>query len=190
MQQLDVRERRLLGILTVVFAVFVVLLVPVGLTALLTSQKSTNDEVQAAIDAIRDGRDEIVKVEAERQAITQRYASPAPPLAGLLAQLAQQSGIEIPESQDRDTIPHGKRFDERSTRIVLRRVGMLSLVRFMERVEQSGHPVRFSRLNIRKRGTEADSYDVEMLVSAFDRKNVRPKQAEGEEPVAEQEGGG
>ena len=75
-------------------------------------------------------------------------------------------------------MPHGKRYDERSTKIVLRKVGMLKLVHLMEGIEKSGHPVTLSSLNIRKRAVEPDSYDVDMVVSAFDRKAPEPKKAE------------
>ena len=86
-------------------------------------------------------------------------------------------------------VPDGKRYEERSTKIVLRKVGMLSLVTFMEKLETSGHPVTISRLNIRKRGTEPDSYDVEMIVSAFDRKpdTKKEKSKEAAEPSQEEE---
>ena len=65
--------------------------------------------------------------------------------------------VEIPESQDRQAVPHGKRFTERSTKITLRKVGMLKLVKFLEKIEQSGHPVRITQIDVRKRGTEPDS---------------------------------
>jgi general secretion pathway protein M len=46
---------------------------------------------------------------------------------------------------------------------------MASIAKFLEAIEKSGHPVAVSRLNIRKRAGEPDSYDVEVGVSAFDR---------------------
>jgi general secretion pathway protein M len=189
LETLDERERRLLGILVVVFAGLVVALVFLGTPALLASQRSDNQALREAIEAIQQDRAAVQKADAERRAVLERYASPAPPLAGFLASLAQQSAVEIPESQDLDTVPHGTRYEERSTKIALRRVGMLALVKFMERIEQAAHPVRISRLNIRKRGSELDSYDVEMIVSAYDRKAPEPKPAEAgaaEQPAGEE----
>ena len=61
---------------------------------------------------------------------------------------------------------------ERSTKIALHKVGMLKLAKFMERIEQAGNPITISSLDIRKRGMEPDNYDVEMVVSAFDRSNA------------------
>ena len=182
-ERLEPREKQLLGILAGVFAVFLLLLVPVAVTAILSSKRSDVEELKAAIEQIQASRDEIKKRDRERAAVIERYTKAAPPLAGLLEKLATQSQLEIPESQDRAVVPHGKRYEERSTKIVLRKVGMLNLVKFMERIEQSGHPVTIARLNIRKRATEPDSYDVEMIVSAYDRKAETKKEKTEEEPA-------
>jgi general secretion pathway protein M len=54
---------------------------------------------------------------------------------------------------------------------------MLALSRFVESIEKSGFPVVVSRLNIRKRTGEADSYDVELGVASFDRSEPPPAPA-------------
>ena len=185
--RLDARERQLLGVLFAVFIGIVVLMVPVGVTALVSSRSSENEELKQAVAAIQENRELVRKHNEEREVVLARYAQAAPPLAGFLDKLAKDSGVEIPESQDRAPVPHGKKFEERSTKIMLRKVGMLNLVKFMERIEQSGHPVMISRLNIRKRGTEQDAYDVEMIVSAYVRnaeaKDTKP--AEGSDTASE-----
>jgi general secretion pathway protein M len=178
--RLDARERQLLGVMFAVFIGIVVLLVPLGVTALVSSRSSENEELKQAVAAIQENRELVRKHNEEREVVLARYAQAAPPLAGFLDKLAKDSGIEIPESQDRAPVPHGKKFEERSTKIMLRKVGMLNLVKFMERIEQSGHPVMISRLNIRKRGTEQDAYDVEMFVSAFVR-NAEVKETKPDE---------
>jgi general secretion pathway protein M len=165
--RLDARERQLLGAVLPVFFVVVLLLAWFGVRAVVGSRRSENDELREAIAAIQENRELVRRHNEEREVVLGRYAQPAPPLAGFLDKLAKDSSLEIPESQDRAPVPHGKKFEERSTKIVLRKVGLLNLSKFMERIEQSGHPVSISRLNIRKRGTEQDSYDVEMFVSAF-----------------------
>jgi general secretion pathway protein M len=165
--RLDARERQLLSALLPVFVVVMLGMVLVGVTALLSSRHSENEELREAVTAIQENRELVRRHNEEREVVLGRYAQPAPPLAGFLDKLAKDSSLEIPESQDRAPVPHGKKFEERSTKIVLRKVGLLNLSKFMERIEQSGHPVSISRLNVRKRGTEQDSYDVEMFVSAF-----------------------
>jgi len=192
---LEDRERRLLGILIAMVVGAVILLPPAALYALVHSRKGEVEEIREAIQAIEAERETVERAKAVKGAIEQRYASPAPPLAAFLAGFASEAGIEIPESQDRQAVPHGKRFDERSTKITLRKVGLIKLVKFLEKIEHSGHPVRISQFDIRKRGSEPDSYDVDLVVSAFDRKAepkaaAKPGRDGGAAPGASAEPGG
>jgi len=185
--RLEEREKRLFGILIAMLAAAVLLAPPLALFAVVHSARSENDAIREALQAINDEQAAISKAKADKSAVVERYSRPAPPLAAFLSKIASESGVEIPESQDRQAIPHGKKFEERLTKITLRKVGMLKLVKFMERIEQSGHPVRVSQINIRKRGSEPDSYDVDMVVSAFDRKETKePKGAKSAEPASEE----
>jgi len=174
LDRLDDRERRLLGVALAVALLGAVLLPPAALFAVLHSRRSDVDAVREAIAAIGDSAAVVERGKADKGAIAERYARTAPQLQAFLAGLASQVGVEIPESQDRQAVPRGKRFEERSTKVTLRKVGMLKLVKFLERIEQSGYPVRVTQINVRKRGSEPDSYDVDLVVSAFDRK-AEPK---------------
>jgi general secretion pathway protein M len=184
---LEDRERRLLGILLLVFVGMIVVLVPVGAAAMLSSKQGENEELRAAVEEIQSNRDTLRKRAVQRERAMARYGRPAPPLAALLDRFAKQVALEIPESQDRTVVPHGKRYDEKATKIVFRRVGMLNLVEFMEKVEQSGHPVSITSLNIRKRGTEVDMYDVEMTVSAFERKAAEAPGTKKKQPAGKED---
>jgi general secretion pathway protein M len=191
--RLEEREKRLFGVL-IAFVGFAVLLAPpLALLAVVHSARTENEDIRAALQAIADDQTDIAKAKATKSAVAERYSRPAPPLAAFLSKIASEAGVEIPESQDRQAVPHGKKFEERSTKINLRKVGMLKLVRFMEKIEQSGHPVRISQVNIHKRGSEPDSYDVEMIVSAFDRNETKDPKAKAaakdggaEEPAADE----
>jgi general secretion pathway protein M len=167
--RLDTRGQRLLNIVLLVFGLVMVVILPIVLIVIVHTKSSENQALRDAADNIADSRDQIEKVKLEKAATMERYARPAPPLAAYLSGLASEVGIEIPESQDRQSVPHGKRYAERSTKMSLHKVGMLKLAKFMERIEQSGSPILISSLNIRKRGPDPDMYDVEMQVSAFDR---------------------
>lgn len=184
LEQLEPRERRLLNILLGLFAVVVLVVLPLGLRSALLAGSERNERLREAITAIRDRRGALAKRAAVAEQVAARYARPAPPLAEFLETLAKRQELEIPESQDRPAVPHGKLFEERSNRIVLRRVGLMALAKFMESIAQSGHPVTVSDLELRKRGP--DAYDVTMVVSAFDRKEKSP--AKGKEP-SERDGG-
>lgn len=172
-EQLDARERRLLTLLGATFAALIVLGVPVGVTTLLAGQQSENDKLRDSIDSIQESRGALQKRDSAKKALLSRYAQPAPPLAAFLGGLAESNGIDIPETQDRSNVAHGKKFEERQTKITLSKVHLLNLVKFMEGIVQSPHPVQISRLEIRKRGAEPDSYDAELVVSAFDRKSEK-----------------
>jgi general secretion pathway protein M len=178
-ERLEPREQKLLLILLGVFGVMMILVIPVVLSATASSRRDDNQALREAIGALREATPELEQAEAERHQVLARYARPAPPLAGFLEQLATASGIEIPESQDRPPVPHGKKYEERSTKIVLQKVGMKSFAAFMEAIASSGHPLRVSILNVKKRATDPDSYDVSMVVSAFDRKEPEKKPGGG-----------
>jgi general secretion pathway protein M len=185
-ERLEERERKLLGILALVAVVGLLLVVPVAVTAALHTQRSDNESLREAIQQVESARPTVEAAREQMRTIEARYASVAPPLAAYLSKLAAEVEMEIPESQDRQPVPHGKRYEERSTKIVLRKVGMLKLSRFMEKIAQSGHPIAITQLAIRKRSIEPDSYDADLSVSAFDRKaeKVPAKSGAGGAPAA------
>jgi general secretion pathway protein M len=172
LDKLAPRERRLVIWFVITLAVMIVLLVPVTLSVTVSSRRDTNKALREAIASIKSSRETVKMRQAKRDAVIARYATKAPPLAGLLENAARDNKIEIPESQDRPEVPHGKKYNERMTVVRLRKVRMLSLAKTLEQVEQQRMPVAVSRLNVRRRGGERDSYDVEVGLSAFDRNDV------------------
>lgn len=173
--QLAERERRLLAAFLGIFAVLVLLLLPILIRMGVADQKEKNEALRETIDAIILERITIAKRKQLSDRLTSRYAKDAPTLAGFLANAANTVGLEIPETSDRSVVPHGKSFKERQTRIRMNKVGMRQLSEFMEKVTTAGYPISITRLDIKKRGTEPDEYDVEMDVSAFDREENKPK---------------
>lgn len=166
---LNPREQRVASIAVILFGAVLLLAVPVGLQSLVSSRRTENDELRAALASVNEARGQIGARKAKRDAIVARYAKKTPPLAGFLEQTASANKIQVTDSVDRPDIPHGKRYAERHTVIHLKKSGLASIARFLEGLEKSGHPVAVTRLNVRKRSGEADSYDVEVGVSAFDR---------------------
>ncbi len=166
------RERRLLGILGFVGAIVLLLAVPFGLEALVHSAASENDDLRQALSDVQDARGRVRERQAKKDAIAARYAKKAPPLAGFLEQTARQQKLEVTDSTPLPDVPHGKRYVEHGTNIHLKKTGMLALARFLEALEKSGYPVAVTRLGIRKRSGEPDSYDVEVGVSSYDRSEI------------------
>ena len=187
-ERMEPREQKLLGIMGAIFTTVLVLIIPIVLAATASSRKKDNEAMRDAMSAISAARAQLEQQDLVRQKILGRYARQAPPLAGFLEQTASAHTIEIPESQDRPPIPHAsKRYEERSTKIELQKVGMKNLSLFFEALDNSGFPVRISSLSIRKRAPDTDSWDASVTLSAFDRKEApkakTPEGAESAEPA-------
>lgn len=178
LEKLEPRERRLLTILASIVGGVLLLLGPVALWSMLNGKHTENQEVRELIEQIYDARATISERKAKRDALLARYAKPAPPLAGFIEESAKENGVSATESQDLPEIPHGKRYNERTTKVKFHKIGMLALAKTLEKIEQSGYPVAVTRLNIRPRGaSEPDFYEVELGVSAYDRKADAPAPA-------------
>jgi len=175
---LEPRERRLIGLLVVVFAGMVLMSVPLGVSALLSDESEAHAQLTEAIERLETEGDSIRERQEAKDALLARYEKDAPALAGFLSKAATASNLSIPESKPESSIAHGKRYEERPTAISFRKVGLLSLVQFMERVSGGPEPIGITKLNVRKRGAEPDSYDVQMTVAAYHRMQPKTDKAE------------
>jgi len=182
---LEPRERRLIGVLAIVFVGMIMLSIPVGVSALLSDETEAHARLTEAIERLETEGDSIKERQEAKEALLRRYESPAPALAGFLSKAASASSLAIPESKPESPIAHGKRYEERPTAISFRKVGLLALVKFMERVSGGGEPIGITKLNVRKRGVEPDSYDVQMTVAAYHRIQTKPEKAEKAEEGAQ-----
>ncbi len=169
-EKLEPRERRLLGFLGAIFGLGIVLLAPVGLWSHVRAKRADNQDVRDLIDQIYDARATVAERKAKRDAVVARYAKPAPPLATFIEEAAKENGATAADTQDLPEVPHGRRYSERSTKVKIHKIHMLALAKTLEKIEQSGYPVAVTRLNIKPRSGDPDSYEVELAVSAYDRK--------------------
>lgn len=184
LDKLEPRERRLLGLLTGLVAVLLVLALPLYAWSAVRDARDSNEQVRDLISDIYKARMSVGEMRAKQEALLARYSKPAPQLAGFIEEAAKANNITVADSQDKPEVPHGKKYSERITVVKLHKVGMLNLVKLLEKIEQSGHPVAISRLNIRPRSGEPDSYEVELGVSAYDRK-ADPKEKDKEKEKGE-----
>lgn len=174
---LQPRERRLLAIFVGLFVVIAVLAIPIGVSAMLAESREQNQQLQEAIQRLFAERDDIMQRQQNNQKILNRYKSPAPALAGFLDKHAKSLEVEIPEFKDKPPVPIGKEYEERATEISIKKTGMKKLVLFMEKIAQAPFPVSITRLNVRKRGSDPDSWDVSMTVSSYHRIATEKKSA-------------
>ncbi|MFO0678756.1 MAG: hypothetical protein U0169_19645 [Polyangiaceae bacterium] len=173
-------NRNLLLLLGLLGAVLFVLL-PVGLQTLVFLRKSESDDLRRVLAEVQDARGQVRDRKERKDQVVARYAKRAPPLAGFIEQTATAEKLAVSDSVDRPDVQHGKRYTERNTVIHLKKSGMLHVAKFMEAIEKSGYPVSVARLNLRRRMGEADSYDLEVGVSAFDRNEKTDPSADAKE---------
>jgi general secretion pathway protein M len=182
---LNPREQRMASIAVLVVGVMVLLAIPIGLQTLVSSRKTENEELRTALAAVNNARGQIRERQERKSSLAARYGKKAPQLAGFLEQSASAQKLQVTDSVDRPDVPHGKKYVERNTVIHLKKSGMASIAKFLEAIEKSNYPVSVSRLNIRKRAGEPDSYDVEVGVSAYDRTEPAPAPASSSTPAPE-----
>ena len=174
---LNPREQRMATIAVLVIGGMLLLALPIGLQTLVSSRRNENDELRSALNAVNGSRAAIRERQEKKSSVASRYAKKAPSLAGFLEQTASAQKLQVTDSVDRPDVPHGKRYMERNSVIHLKKSGMGPIAKFLEAIEKSGYSVSISRLNIRKRAGEPDSYDVEVGVSAYDRTEAVPAPA-------------
>ncbi len=167
--QMNARERRLVAVLGLVGGIVLLLAIPFGLEAWVRSESADTQELRQALSDVQEARGVVRERQAKRDSITARYARKAPELAGFLETAARAVKVEVTDSTPLPDVPHGKRYVEHGTNVRLKKTGMLALSRFLESIERSGYPVVVSKLDIRKRSGEADSYDVDLGVTSYDR---------------------
>lgn len=176
LEKLTPREQKLAIALVAVLAAMLLLALPIGLETMIARSRSENEDIAAAIAKIQDARAQIRERQAKKDAVAARYANKTPPLAGFIEQQARAQKLEVTDSVDRPELP-GKLHTERQTVVHIKKANMLALVRLLESIERTGNPVAVSRLNIRKRAAEADSWDVELGVSTWDRHEAKKEAA-------------
>lgn len=167
---LNPREQRVASIASIVLAVVLLLAIPVGLSSLVASRRADNDELKETLSAVNGARAKIRERQERKSSIVTRYQKKTPQLGSFLEQQASAAKVQLSDSQDRPDTNHGKQYVERNTTVHLKNSGMGPIAMFLEGIEKSGYPVSVTRLSIRKRAGEQDSYGpVEIGVSAFDR---------------------
>ncbi|MBI2388988.1 MAG: type II secretion system protein M [Deltaproteobacteria bacterium] len=182
LDQLAPRERAMAIGLGVVFALIVVFLVPVRVSAYLADRQQHNEDLRQAIIDVNRARARIAARRAALGDVAARYANKTPPLGVLVDNAAKSSGLEVAMQTDVPPVPRGKLYTERATKLSVQKTGLKALTKFMETIEQSGHPVAITQFDMSKR-IEPDAYTVSMTITAWDR-------SEAPAPAASAPGGG
>jgi len=167
---LNPREQRMATGATFVLAIVLLLAIPVGLSMLVSSRTTENEDLRTALNSVNQARGKIKERQDRKASIASRYAKKTPQLGGFIEQAASGAKVSIGDSVDRPDSNHGKQYVERHTVVHLKNSGLGPVVRFLEILEKSEFPISVTRLNIRKRSGDPDSYGpIEVGISAYDR---------------------
>ena len=171
------RERRLASILG--GAAVVVLVVVVALITLqsLGEMRENNDASREALAAIAKHRDEFLEAKSKMLAQEVRIGQEPPQLAADLEAAAKEVNIQIPETQSRPAVPVGKRYLEHSVDVTLRQVDLLSLSKFLNRVETGRRVIVISRMSLKRSFAEGEKLNVSLTATSWERVSEQKRRA-------------
>ena len=169
-ERLAPRERRLVVLvgLTTLACVFGLLIMQVqdGLAAI----RAKNAETQAALHTLTQNRAEILAHRSAPGDAAATIGDEAPRLATYLETIANEVGIQIPESTERPPTTKGK-FLERTVEVKLRGLSVEQLANFLAKVETQSPIVVTQRLFVKRSSFSQDGKldAVELTVGTYER---------------------
>lgn len=174
---LNARERTLVGLLGVVAALLAVGLPFYLARAAMTDLATENEEIRGALQEIARSRTALAQRKAERAATEARYARTAPPLGSFVEEKARKVDLGVREVTDE---PERKvdSFTRREVRVSLppnqRLEPVLTLI---ADIENSEYPVSVERLRIEHFQPGEDRFNVRFAVAAYDRDTPAPRRS-------------
>jgi general secretion pathway protein M len=187
LENMSPREQKLLTALGGIFAAFIFLGLPLNVYSDVANAREHNEEITQLLGRMNKASELLALRKGEREARERQYTKPAPALASFIEKTAETQGIDIPESSDRPELP-GEGFVERSTVVKMRKVNLKPLITMLEKIERSGHPVAVTRLSVKTRPSGPDLYDVQLAVSAYDKKGKNKKDASKKKGASKKRG--
>lgn len=184
--KLEPRERTMLGVMSAFFGALVFLGGPYWLFTTVSTARDDNQAIRDYIDTVNESRGKLEQKRASQDALLLRYAKTVP--ANFIDDAAKSNGVEVADNAKKPDVPRGKKFTEHVQLLHMHKVGLLGLAKMLAKLESGGYPLAVTRLNIKPRAGEADSYDVELGISTYERKadtskkDAAPADSSKEEP--------
>ena len=161
------RERRLLGMMALVFmAILVVVPMYVGIASI-SDIETENEEIALVLQDIQRSEPRLRQQKADRRAIDKLYGRKAPSLGGFLEERAQQFGVSGLGITDQPELDMGE-YSRRSVRVSLPVVELRPLIEMLAEIENSSYPVAIERIQMTG-GRMRTGYTVKLGVNAYDR---------------------
>jgi type II secretory pathway component PulM len=163
------RERRLVSVLAGAVLAVLVVVVTLLTAQTLAEIKQTNEGAREALAAIAKHRDEFQ--EAKNRMLVQevRIGTEQPQLAADLEAAAHETGIQIPETASRPPVPAGRRYLEHSVDVTLRQVDLLSLSKFLSKLETGRRLIVITRMNIKRSFAEGEKLNVSLTATTYEK---------------------
>jgi len=186
LSELNERERKLLTILGAVFAVILIVLPLYLISASISDIETENEQIADVLSEIQDARSELARRDAEREAAMARYGTPTPPLGSFVENEANQQDLRLREVTDQPEQVFGE-FRRRAVRASMPNVELRPVIKMVTSIENSRYPVAVNRLQIEnyRRG---QNYNVELGVITFDRAVPDTDDEENDERHSKQRG--
>jgi hypothetical protein len=168
-ERLAPRERRLVNVLAVAVVSTTIVVTTGVVFTKLSDLEEGNADIREALTAITKHRDEYLEAKSKAAIQEARIGTEPPQLTADLEAAAREENVQIAESSERPNTPAGRRYVEHDVDLKLREVDLLSLTKFLRRIETGPRLIFFTRLSIKRRYSETDKLDVEATATAFER---------------------
>lgn len=178
---LNERERKLVGALGVVAAAIFLLLPVYLMTASISDLEAENQKIATVLRDIARARPQLAEREAERQAAQALYDQQAPPLGGFVEAKARDQELALREATDQPDQVLGQ-YTRRAVRASLPNVGLRAVVKMFTSIENSNYPVAIDRIQI-EHFRSGDQYNVTFGVVAY-ANNTRTAAQDDDAPAA------
>jgi len=180
-ERLSVRERRLVLLCALTFVGCVLGFLGLNVTGELQALGEKNAETRSALRALAESREEILQSRGSQASITTRIGDEAPRLASYLESVANEIGIQIPETVERPTTTKGK-FQEKSVEVKLRGLTIEQLAEFLKKIETKSPIVVTQRVYVKRSsfGQDGKLDSVEITVGTYER--AKKEKAAAEKP--------
>jgi hypothetical protein len=168
-ERMPARERR-----TVTVLALTILAAGLGLGIYLvfsaiSDLRESGADIRDALTAINKNKDEYLEAKARTAAQELRLGTEPTQLVADIESAAREETVQIAESNERPPTPAGKRWLQREVEIKIRGVDLQALTKFLKRVETGQRPIFCTRLDLKRRFSEADKLDAEVTAVAFER---------------------
>jgi type II secretory pathway component PulM len=166
-ENLNDRERRMLGLLSGVVVAVLLLLPPVMLTMSNGELEGQNAELRSVLDQLAMQHVRLQQLIEDRRKADAQYRNKTPPLGSFMESEAKKQGLTLQEVTDQPEKTVG-RYLRRSVSVSLPQVGLTPVISLLSGIVESGHPVAIEQIQI-DHFQPGDQYSVRLGVLTFDK---------------------